>query len=591
MALRITTWNVNGIRNPFSYKPWSDKKSFEAMFDILEADIVCMQETKIQRKDLRDDMVLIPGWDCFFTFPKYKKGYSGVAVYTRQSKCSPIKVEEGITGILEPPGQPGKTYLSLPPSESIGGYPVLSEENALLLDSEGRCIVLDFGGFILIGVYCPAARDSQRDEFRIAFVDALCQRVRALVQSLKRRVVVIGDLNIARDVIDSAAAREMLRSGELETYTMSPTTRLLDKLLVPHDEGVMVDLCRNFYPDRLGMYTCWDTRLNTRPGNYGSRIDYILCSSSMESWFVEANIQEGLMGSDHCPVYGIINETVDLEGQSSHVLDLVNPNGHFQNGERQPSTSPIAQPKLSGRLLPEFKSRRSIRDMFAKAGSSNSASQTPQKFQTKEVNKTNEPEASGSLPLPLDCPDETHPGSQSSASTSSKTPDMVSATQQKVPKISQDSKISSSSMQPSKRQKINSSHKYVQPQNDQTTRLPGRQQSLKSFFRPREPAGQLKQRSQNVESSGETEPVIEEAVPGNHTKLESESVAIEPLNKSSADYLAEDVKDPIVAKELWTKLFNKPAPPKCDVHNEHCIQLVTKKQGINCGRAFWICPR
>jgi AP endonuclease-2 len=72
--VRITTWNVNGIRNPFGYKPWSDKRTFDNMFDILEADIVIMQELKIQRKDLTDDMVLVPGWDCYFSLPKHKKG-------------------------------------------------------------------------------------------------------------------------------------------------------------------------------------------------------------------------------------------------------------------------------------------------------------------------------------------------------------------------------------------------------------------------------------------------------------------------------------------------------------------------------------
>lgn len=72
--VRITTWNVNGIRNPFGYQPWRESRTFNAMFDILEADIVIMQELKIQRKDLRDDMVLVPGWDCYFSLPKHKKG-------------------------------------------------------------------------------------------------------------------------------------------------------------------------------------------------------------------------------------------------------------------------------------------------------------------------------------------------------------------------------------------------------------------------------------------------------------------------------------------------------------------------------------
>jgi AP endonuclease 2 len=73
-GIRITTWNVNGIRNPFNYQPWRDKRTLPAMFDTLESDIVIMQELKIQRKDLRDDMVLLDGWDCFFSLPKHKKG-------------------------------------------------------------------------------------------------------------------------------------------------------------------------------------------------------------------------------------------------------------------------------------------------------------------------------------------------------------------------------------------------------------------------------------------------------------------------------------------------------------------------------------
>lgn len=87
MGIRITTWNVNGIRNPFGYQPWREKRTFEGMFDILEADIIIFQETKIQRKDLRDDMVLVPGWDNYWSLPKHKKGkpphFHGAAVPTR----------------------------------------------------------------------------------------------------------------------------------------------------------------------------------------------------------------------------------------------------------------------------------------------------------------------------------------------------------------------------------------------------------------------------------------------------------------------------------------------------------------------------
>ncbi|MCJ1230295.1 Class II abasic (AP) endonuclease, partial [Toensbergia leucococca] len=180
MGLRITTWNVNGIRNPFQYQPWRDKKTFASMFDILEADIVIFQETKIQRKDLRDDMVLVPGWDCYFSLPKHKKGYSGVVIYTRQSVCAPIRAEEGITGILSPPNS-SKSFLDLPKEQQIGGYPTNAQlassvVDAATLDSEGRCIILEFPAFVLLGVYSPANRNETRDDFRLGFLDVLDAR-------------------------------------------------------------------------------------------------------------------------------------------------------------------------------------------------------------------------------------------------------------------------------------------------------------------------------------------------------------------------------------------------------------------------------
>jgi AP endonuclease-2 len=183
-------------------------------------------------------------------------GYSGVAIYTRNSKCQPIRAEEGITGFLEPPSHPGQTYRALPSSESIGGYPEISKEDALLLDSEGRALVIDFGAFVLIGTYCPASVDPARDNFRIAFVEALCSRVRKLVAECKRRVVVVGDLNIARDEIDAASAKETMKELQIVSWKSTPTRVALDRLLEPHEDGVMVDLCREHFPDRLGMYTC-----------------------------------------------------------------------------------------------------------------------------------------------------------------------------------------------------------------------------------------------------------------------------------------------------------------------------------------------
>ena len=296
------------------------------MFDILEADIVIFQETKIQRKDLSDEMVLIPGWDCYFSLPRHKKGgwptcipenqcslrigYSGVVIYTRQSVCAPIRAEEGITGILCPPNS-SSSFLNRPEDQQIGGYPTpaqlaSSAVDAATLDSEGRCVLLEFPAFVLLGVYSPANRDETRNDFRLGFLDVLDARIRNLV-AMGKRVFVTGDLNISREELDAANAAASMRKQGLTglEYVSTPARRLFNHLLEggkvfgTRDNGrqypILWDICRAFHPDRKGMFTCWEQKTNARPSNCGARIDYVLCSLAMKDWFSDSNIQEGLM--------------------------------------------------------------------------------------------------------------------------------------------------------------------------------------------------------------------------------------------------------------------------------------------------------
>lgn len=400
-AMRITTWNVNGIRNPFGYQPWRETRSFEAMFDILEADIVVMQELKIQRKDLGDDMVLVNGWDCYFSLPKHKKGqppsfvystatnrnpgYSGVAIYTRQSTCAPIRAEEGILGVLCPPGSK-IPYCQLPEDQHIGGYLTLSQlvdvgVDAVELDSEGRCVVVEFPAFVLFGIYSPANSSGTRDDFRHGFLNALDMRIRNLVKAGKR-VVVTGDLNVSRSPLDTANADENMRKEGItfEQYMSAPNRRIFNQLLEgghvigERDEGreepVMWDICRAFHPTRKGMYTHWEQKINARPGNFGSRIDFVLCSLDMKPWFSDSNIQEGLFGSDHCPVYAVLKDEVEIDDSTTYLADLVNPPGYFSQGKRTQPYSVKDVPTFSAKLLPDFDKRRSIKDMFSKKPSS-----------------------------------------------------------------------------------------------------------------------------------------------------------------------------------------------------------------------------
>ena len=298
------------------------------MFDVLEADVVVFQETKIQRKDLQDDMVLVPGWDCYFSLPRHKKGiifdyavrctanlckgYSGVVIYTRQSVCAPIRAEEGITGVLCPSNSSTK-FVDLPEEEQIGGYPTYNQlanspVDATTLDSEGRCVVLEFPAFVLLGVYSPANRDESRDDFRLGFLNLLEARVRNLI-AMGKRVVLTGDLNISREELDTANAEASMRKNGFteKEYASTPARRLFNQLLKDgkvfgeRDEGreepVLWDITRGFHPTREGMFTCWEQKKNARPGNFGSRIDYVLCSLDMKDWFCDSNIQEGLLVS------------------------------------------------------------------------------------------------------------------------------------------------------------------------------------------------------------------------------------------------------------------------------------------------------
>lgn len=309
------------------------------------------------------------------------QGYSGVAIYTRNATCAPIRAEEGILGVLCPP-KSSTQFRNLPDDQRIGGYPrpeqLSGNIDELLLDSEGRCVILEFPAFVLLGVYSPANRDESRVEFRMEFLQALDARVRNLVAEGKQ-VILAGDLNVSRAAADSTNIVENLRKEGLsmEEWMNLPSRRLFNHLVFggtvqgDRDEGreqpVLWDLCREFHPAREGMNTCWDTKRNTRPANNGSRIDYVLCSHGLRDWFTEADIQEGLMGSDHCPVFATLADVVTTGKEKVSLLHLVNPAGMVdRDGRRLREWHPKDVLPMSAKLIPEFDRRQSIRDMFTK---------------------------------------------------------------------------------------------------------------------------------------------------------------------------------------------------------------------------------
>ncbi|UNI24395.1 DNA-(apurinic or apyrimidinic site) lyase [Purpureocillium takamizusanense] len=528
-----------------------------------------------------------------FQLTPYLPGYSGVAIYTRNATCAPVRAEEGVTGVLTPP-QSSTKFRDLPEDQRIGGYPMPGQLSGnvdeLELDSEGRCVILEFPAFVLLGVYSPANRNESRHNFRVAFLEALDVRIRNLVASGKQ-VILTGDLNVIRSEIDSTNVAECIRKEgmSLEEWKAVPSRRIFNHLIFDgdvsgqRDEGreipVLWDLCRCFHPSRQGMNTCWDTKRNTRPANNGSRIDYILCSAGLKSWFAHADIQQGLMGSDHCPVFGMLADVVHVEGRHVSIKDMMNPPGMFSDGERLREWSHRDSLPLSARLIPEFDRRQSIRDMFSRtaSGGQQSLSQKP-----------------GSIP------------SSSSSATTVRKPDLVSKEDANAseifPATTAQSLASPRKRSPAVTTTFRSTKRPRQADGSSSAGANAQagQRTLQGFFKP---VGQRHQdTAETLHQSPRGGAVATESPTASTvtTELPAQDVqnSVAPAEKSSQPLLSpdrsaspvENVFDPIEAKESWSRLLGKRVPPRCE-HDEPCISLLTKKPGVNCGRSFYICRR
>lgn len=589
------------------------------MFDILESDIVVMQELKIQRKDLRDDMVLVDGWDCYFSLPKHKKGYSGVGIYTRNAVCAPIRAEEGILGVL--PSASGTPYRDLPDNESIGGYPSILQIAELgvdpaVLDAEGRCVAIEFPAFVLFGVYSPANSNGERDDFRYGFVSALDCRIRNLVRDGKR-VVLVGDLNVSRHENDSAPTIEEMRKGNIthDEFISSPNRRIFNQILIDgevvgrrdegREKGVLWDTTRLFHPHRKGMYTCWETKVNARPGNYGARIDFVLVDETMRSWIKGADIQEGLLGSDHCPVYADFNDRVPWAAAEIPLIDIMNPPGHFEEGVRKLEWRAISAPAFSAKRMPEFSKRQNIMAMFAASSQKPRTSQSmSQPSSAKEKLEDEALAHAGSKNVTL------APVSSSALASANGTAESENRENDSKPPVKRKTSSAATKDVPVKRPK----NGMAPPSNGQ--------QSLKGFFQARSSPGDMKSRkieassgpmtsndSDNMHNSQTTNtetspedvalPINAQisASPGNgavHSQQASptsnKASSIRDGSLSPAN-IASQIATIEESQRSWGALFAKPIAPLCEGHEEPCKTMQTKKKGSNQGRSFWMCNR
>lgn len=245
--MKLVSWNVNGVRACL-------KKGMLESLMPLEADIISIQETKMQPEQAQVDL---PGYEQYWNSAE-RKGYSGTAVFTR---IKPLSVCNGI-GI---------------------------EEH----DHEGRVITLEFDSFYLVNVYTPNAQDKlARIDYRMNWEDAF--RAYVLELDKKKPVIVCGDLNVAHEEIDLKNPKTNRKNPGFSDQERAKMTELLG--------SGFVDSFRHFYPELTGAYSWWSYRFNARANNAGWRIDYFLVSERLRDELHDSRIHPEIFGSDHCPV-------------------------------------------------------------------------------------------------------------------------------------------------------------------------------------------------------------------------------------------------------------------------------------------------
>jgi exodeoxyribonuclease-3 len=254
---KILCWNVNGIRALIK------KGGFEEILN-QNADIFCIQETKAHPEQLDEEYRNPAGYRSFFDHSKNKKGYSGVAIYT---KIEPEKMVDGIR---------------------------IDDLDEMSLDPEGRFMQLDFPAFTLINCYFPNGGGlPERLEYKLRFYKALIRHAKKLLKS-GRELIICGDFNVVHKEADAKRFKE--NQGNIGF--LPEEVACLDALV---DLG-LVDAYRHFYPDKTDAYTWWDMKSFARDRNIGWRIDTFFVSKGLVDKLKDIQIESDIYGSDHCPV-------------------------------------------------------------------------------------------------------------------------------------------------------------------------------------------------------------------------------------------------------------------------------------------------
>lgn len=245
--MKFISWNVNGLRACV-------QKGFLDFFNEIDADFFCIQESKLQEGQIDLDL---PGYQQYWNYAE-KKGYSGTAIFTRET---PLSVSYGIG----------------------------MEEH----DHEGRVITLEYDQFYLVTCYTPNSQNElARLPYRMTWEDAFLAYLKEL--DAKKPVILCGDLNVAHEEIDLKNPQSNRQNAGFTNEERSKMTTLLN--------AGFTDTFRHFYPDTEGIYSWWSYRFKAREKNAGWRIDYFITSKRLDDQLEKAAIHTEVFGSDHCPV-------------------------------------------------------------------------------------------------------------------------------------------------------------------------------------------------------------------------------------------------------------------------------------------------
>ena len=252
--MRIISWNTNGLRAT------AKQGFFTPLFQKHKPDILCLQETKAEANQLPPEVRDIPGYFSYFSNPKIKKGYSGVAIYTKEK-----------------------------PREVFYGMGIRA------LDNEGRLIGGRYKDFTLINVYFPnGGAGPERLKYKLKFYEAFLKFILKLRKN-GENIIFCGDVNTAHKIIDLARPKE-----NVENTGFLPIERAwIDKVI----KNKFIDVFRKFYPNKTGAYTYWDIKTRARDRNVGWRLDYFFADKKIAPKIKNTGILSNYYGSDHCPIW------------------------------------------------------------------------------------------------------------------------------------------------------------------------------------------------------------------------------------------------------------------------------------------------